>query len=86
MEASSRTVAARWTAAPMEVLMEARRAMEARAEERTEDEVDAGVSPEDIDRQEAERLLDAMKQNEKNLQLWRFQQKKKQRKPNEKDW
>lgn len=56
------------------------------AEEQTEYEVDAGVSPEDIDRQEAERLLDAMKQNEKNLQLWRFQQKKKQRKPNEKDW
>jgi hypothetical protein len=55
-------------------------------EEQTEYEVDAGVSPEDIDRQEAERLLDAMKQNEKNLQLWRFQQKKKQRKPNEKDW
>lgn len=55
-------------------------------EEQTESEVDAGVSPEDIDRQEAERLLDAMKQNEKNLQLWRFQQKKKQRKPNEKDW
>jgi hypothetical protein len=50
------------------------------------DEVDAGVSPEDIDKQEAERLLDAMKQNEKNLQLWRFQQKKKPRKPNEKDW
>jgi len=55
-------------------------------DERTEYEVDAGFSPEDIDRQEAERLLDAMKQNEKNLQLWRFQQKKKQRKPNEKDW
>lgn len=55
-------------------------------EEQTDSEVDAGVSPEDIDRQEAERLLDAMKQNEKNLQLWRFQQKKKQRKPNEKDW
>ncbi len=54
-------------------------------DERTEDEVDAGVSPEDIDRQEAEQLLDAMKQNEKNLQLWRFQQKKKQRKANEKD-
>jgi tetratricopeptide (TPR) repeat protein len=55
------------------------------SEEQTSDEVDAGMSPEDIDRQEAERLLDAMKQNEKNLQLWRFQQKK-QRKPNEKDW
>jgi tetratricopeptide (TPR) repeat protein len=47
---------------------------------------DGGASPADLDRQEAERLLDAMKQNEKNLQLWRFQQKKKQRKPNEKDW
>lgn len=50
------------------------------------DEVDGGVNPADIDRQEAERLLDAMKQNEKNLQLWRFQQKKRQRNPNEKDW
>ncbi|WP_407653881.1 tetratricopeptide repeat protein [Archangium lipolyticum] len=47
---------------------------------------DAGVNPEEIDRQEAERLLDAMKQNEKNLQLWRFQQKKRPRNPNEKDW
>ncbi len=51
-----------------------------------EDSVDAGVNPEDIDRQEAERLLDAMKQNEKNLQMWRFQQKKRPRNPNEKDW
>ncbi|ADO74096.1 tetratricopeptide repeat protein [Stigmatella aurantiaca] len=47
---------------------------------------DAGASQAELDRQEAERLLDAMKQNEKNLQLWRFQQKKKQRAPNEKDW
>ncbi|WNG63021.1 tetratricopeptide repeat protein [Archangium gephyra] len=50
------------------------------------DSVDAGVSQAEIDRQEAERLLDAMKQNEKNLQLWRFQQKKRPRNPNEKDW
>ncbi|GHG63811.1 tetratricopeptide repeat protein [Comamonas sp. JC664] len=49
-------------------------------------ESDGGASESELDRQEAERLLDAMKQNEKNLQLWRFQQKKKQRKPNEKDW
>ncbi|WP_426754136.1 tetratricopeptide repeat protein [Myxococcus sp. Y35] len=49
-------------------------------------ESDGGSSESELDRQEAERLLDAMKQNEKNLQLWRFQQKKKQRKPNEKDW
>ena len=39
-----------------------------------------------FDRSEAERLLDAMRQNERNLQLWRFQQKKRQRKPDEKDW
>lgn len=49
-------------------------------------EVDGGINPESLDKQDAERLLDAMKQNEKNLQLWRFQQKKKQRNPNEKDW
>jgi tetratricopeptide (TPR) repeat protein len=39
-----------------------------------------------LDRKDTERLLDALRQSEKNLQLWRFQQKKKQRKPNEKDW
>ena len=39
-----------------------------------------------FDKNEAERLLDAMRQNERNLQLWRFQQKKRQRKPDEKDW
>jgi tetratricopeptide (TPR) repeat protein len=51
-------------------------------------ELDAGSPQEQIDRQEAERLLDAMKQNERNLQLWRFQQrdKKQPRRPNEKDW
>lgn len=47
---------------------------------------DAGVRPEDLDKLEAERLLDAMKQNEKNLQLWRFQQKKRNRDPDAKDW
>jgi hypothetical protein len=31
-------------------------------------------------------MLDAMRQNEKNLQLWRFQQRQRPRKPNEKDW
>jgi tetratricopeptide (TPR) repeat protein len=39
-----------------------------------------------LDRRDTERLLDAMRQSEKNLQLWRFQQKKPPRKPNEKDW
>ncbi len=33
-----------------------------------------------LDRRDTERLLDAMRQNEKNLQLWRFQQKKPPRK------
>src|SRR6218665_2818555 len=50
------------------------------------EEGDGGMSAEEVDRQEAERLLDAMKQNEKNLQLWRFQQKKRPRNPNAKDW
>jgi tetratricopeptide (TPR) repeat protein len=39
-----------------------------------------------LDRRDTERLLDAVRQSEKNLQLWRFQQKKPPRKPNEKDW
>jgi len=39
-----------------------------------------------LDRRDTERLLDAMRQSEKNLQLWRFQQKKRPRKPDEKDW
>ena len=38
-----------------------------------------------LDTQDVERLLDSMKQDEKNLQLWRFQQKK-PRRENEKDW
>lgn len=62
------------------------------------DSPDAGTSPVEIlqdggvgraggfDRRDAERLLDAMRQNERNLQLWRFQQKKRQKKPDEKDW
>jgi hypothetical protein len=48
---------------------------------------DAGVGRTGgLDRGDAERLLDAMRQNERNLQLWRFQQKKRQKKPDEKDW
>jgi tetratricopeptide (TPR) repeat protein len=38
-----------------------------------------------MSKEDAEKLLNAMKQNEKNLQLWRFQPKR-PRKPNEKDW
>jgi tetratricopeptide (TPR) repeat protein len=49
--------------------------------------LDAGVGESgQLDRRDTERLLDAMRQSEKNLQLWRFQQKKRPRKPNEKDW
>lgn len=44
---------------------------------------DGGVQG--MSKDEAEKLLDAMKQNEKNLQLWKFQQKK-PRQQNEKDW
>lgn len=43
--------------------------------------VDGGA---DLSKRDAEKLLDSMKNNEKNLQLWRFQQR--QRKPSEKDW
>ncbi len=47
---------------------------------------DAGEALEGrLSKEEAEKRLDSLKQNEKNLQLWRFQQKKK-RKPDEKDW
>lgn len=38
-----------------------------------------------LNKQDAERLLDSIKRDEKNLQLWKFQQKK-PRRENEKDW
>lgn len=38
-----------------------------------------------LSKREAEKLLDSMRNNEKNLQLWRFQERKQKRK-NEKDW
>jgi tetratricopeptide (TPR) repeat protein len=45
-----------------------------------------GKAPE-LNKKDVERLLDSMKQSEKNLQLWRFQQRKKSpRKDNAKDW
>jgi tetratricopeptide (TPR) repeat protein len=54
--------------------------------EAEESGLDAGFLREaKLSREEAERMLDSMKQNEKNLQLWRFQQRK-PRKQNEKDW
>ena len=48
--------------------------------------LDAGVALEgDLSKKDAEKLLDSMKNSEKNLQLWRFQQKKRKSR-NEKDW
>ena len=44
---------------------------------------DGGV---DLDKQEAEKLLDSMKNTEKNLQLWRFKQKGPKSDRNGKDW
>ncbi|HLT28594.1 MAG TPA: aerotolerance regulator BatC [Myxococcaceae bacterium] len=41
---------------------------------------------EGISAQEAESMLDAMKQDERNLQLWRFQGRKRPRDGNQKDW
>ena len=42
----------------------------------------------ELNKKDVDRLLDSMKQSEKNLQLWRFQQRKKakSRKDNAKDW
>jgi hypothetical protein len=42
---------------------------------------DGGMTP-----AEAEKLLEPLKRNEKNLQLWRFRQKTKKNDPNGKDW
>jgi len=44
---------------------------------------DGGV---DLSKQDAERLLDSMKNTEKNMQLWRFRQKSTKSTPNGKDW
>ncbi|MFZ5441464.1 MAG: aerotolerance regulator BatC, partial [Myxococcota bacterium] len=62
----------------------------------TEDQPDAGQStgqPErlpdggvDVEKQDAEKLLDSLKSTEKNLQLWRFKQKSKPSDPHGKDW
>ncbi len=55
-------------------------------EQAEEGGLDAGfVGEAKLSKEEAERMLDSMKQNEKNLQLWKFQQRK-PRKQNEKDW
>ncbi|HEY1088381.1 MAG TPA: aerotolerance regulator BatC, partial [Archangium sp.] len=44
---------------------------------------DGGV---DLDKKDAEKLLDSLKSTEKNLQLWRFKQKTPKSDPNGKDW
>lgn len=45
-----------------------------------------GGQADEVSRQEAENLLDSMRQNEKNHQLWRFQQPRRPRPGNDKDW
>jgi hypothetical protein len=54
---------------------------------------DAGLSPAELgspdggmSAQEAEKLLEPLKRNEKNLQLWRFRQKTQKNDANGKDW
>jgi Ca-activated chloride channel homolog len=44
---------------------------------------DGGI---DVDKKDAEKLLDSLKSTEKNLQLWRFKQKTPKSDPNGKDW
>jgi Ca-activated chloride channel family protein len=44
---------------------------------------DGGV---DLERKDAEKLLDSLKTNERNLQLWRFKQKSPKSDPHGKDW
>jgi tetratricopeptide (TPR) repeat protein len=44
---------------------------------------DGGV---DVSKQQAEQLLDSMKNSEKNMQLWRFRQKTQKIDPHAKDW
>jgi tetratricopeptide (TPR) repeat protein len=79
--------AKRWAGARMAGWMPGRSPNRPMPASETELLRDAGVgSGSRFDRNDAERLLDAMKQNERNLQLWRFQQKKKTRKPDGKDW
>jgi hypothetical protein len=44
---------------------------------------DAGTAAQ-LTPEQVQKLLDSMKSDERNLQLWRFQ--KKPRRPSEKDW
>ena len=49
---------------------------------------DAGASPkpEPLDKLKSEQLLDALRQREKNLQMWKFRQKQQKTQQAEKDW
>jgi tetratricopeptide (TPR) repeat protein len=55
-------------------------------QEKEKQEQPAQGSPKDVDKQAAERILDALKANEKNFQMWRFQLKEQKRSDAEKDW
>jgi len=45
-----------------------------------------GAKPQPLDKLQADQLLDALRQREKNLQMWRFRQKPQHPKEAEKDW
>ena len=70
---------------PMALITTSPSAVTAGAEEQRRSSPDAGVSEGRLSKEEAERLLNAMKQDERNLQMWRFQQRK-PRKSSDKDW
>jgi tetratricopeptide (TPR) repeat protein len=45
-----------------------------------------GSKPQPLDKIQADQLLDALRQREKNLQMWKFRQKQTRSKEAEKDW
>jgi tetratricopeptide (TPR) repeat protein len=46
----------------------------------------SGAKPQQLDKLQSEQLLDALRQREKNLQLWKFRMKQQHPKDAEKDW
>jgi Ca-activated chloride channel homolog len=63
------------------------KAEQPKPEEKQQEKAQAAEKP--VDRSEAERLLDALRANEKNLQTWRFAKDKRKNAPrsdSEKDW
>ena len=46
----------------------------------------SGQKPQELDKLQAEQLLNALREREKNLQLWKFRMKQQRPKESEKDW